>query len=84
MKPRYAPALSKDHHSLINWFSMILKLWTQHSSGNKKAEEEANKEAEVQLAEIKVAGKKSGDKVIKDLIHAVVEVKPEVPEEIAA
>jgi V-type H+-transporting ATPase subunit G len=56
----------------------------KHSSGNKKAEEEANKEAESQLEEIKITGKKSGDKVIKDLIHAVVEVKPEVPEHISA
>lgn len=36
------------------------------------------------MEDIKVAGKKSGDKVVKDLIHAVVEVKPEVPEQIVA
>ncbi|KUL86830.1 hypothetical protein ZTR_04800 [Talaromyces verruculosus] len=60
------------------------KFEAEHSSGNKKAEEEANKEAESQLEEIKLAGKKSGDKVVKDLIHAVVDVKPEVPEQIAA
>lgn len=58
---------------------MLTQIEIKHSSGNKKAEEEANKEAESQLEEIKVAGKKSGDKVIKDLIYAVVEVKPEVP-----
>lgn len=56
----------------------------QHSSGNKKAEEEANREAELRVQEIKEAGKKSGDKVVSDLISAVVNVKPEVPEKIAA
>ncbi|OKL58740.1 V-type proton ATPase subunit G [Talaromyces atroroseus] len=60
------------------------KFEAEHSSGNKIAEEEANKEAESQLEDIKTAGKKSGDKVIKDLINAVVDVKPEVPEKIAA
>ena len=57
---------------------------SQHSSGNKKAEEDANKEAEGSLAEIKKIGDKSGDKVVNDLLKIVMTVKPEVPEKIAA
>lgn len=57
---------------------------TQHSSGNKTAEADANKDAETQMVDIKEAGKKSGDKVVKDLVGAVTDVKPEVPEKIAA
>lgn len=52
----------------------------QQSSGNKKAEEDANKDAEVKVKEIKEAGKKSGDKVIADLIKAVTTPRPEVPD----
>ena len=54
----------------------------QHASGNKKAEEEANKDAEVKLKEITEAGKKSGGKVVEDLIKAVITVNPEVPDKI--
>lgn len=56
----------------------------QHSSGFKKDEEEANKEAEAKLAEIKDAGSKKGDKVVEDLIHATVNVNPEAPEKIVS
>ncbi|KAI9043539.1 uncharacterized protein KD926_003309 [Aspergillus affinis] len=54
----------------------------QHSSGYKKAEEDSNKEADVKLQEIKQAGNSKGSKVVDDLIHAVVEVKPEASEKI--
>jgi V-type H+-transporting ATPase subunit G len=54
----------------------------QHSSGFKKAEEDANKEAEEKLKEIEAAGKKHGDKVVEDLIKATTDVKPQVPEKI--
>ena len=54
----------------------------QHSSGNKKAEEDADKEAEKTLAEIKRIGEKSGDKVVQDLLKIVMEVKPEVPDKV--
>ena len=54
----------------------------QHASGNKKAEEEANKDAEVKLKGITEAGKKSGSKVVEDLIKAVITVNPEVPDKI--
>lgn len=57
---------------------------TQHSSGFKKDEEDANKEAEAKLAEIKDAGSKKGDKVVEDLIYAMVNVNPEVPDKIVS
>ncbi|KAN0081999.1 V-type ATPase [Elaphomyces granulatus] len=59
------------------------KFEAEHSSGNKKAEEEANREAETKLQEINESGKKTGEKVVADLIHAVISVNPEVPEKIA-
>ncbi|KAJ5782121.1 hypothetical protein N7457_003895 [Penicillium paradoxum] len=60
------------------------KFEAEHSSGFKVAEEEANKEAETKLQEIKVAGEKQGDKVVADLIRVTTDVKPEVPEKIKA
>lgn len=51
----------------------------QHSEGNKEAEDEANKEAELKIKEIKAAGQKSQDKVVKDLLKAVFDVKPVAP-----
>ena len=52
----------------------------QQTSGNKKAEEDADKEAEEKLKEIKQLGQKGGDKVVQDLLHAVTDVRPEVPQ----
>ena len=54
----------------------------QHTSGNKKAEDDANKDAEVKIKEIKEAGKKGQDKVVKDLLSAVFDIKPVVPDRI--
>lgn len=51
----------------------------QHSQGNKKAEDDANAEAEKKIKEIKDSGKKSQDKVINDLLSAVFDVKPVAP-----
>lgn len=51
----------------------------QHSQGNKAAEEEANKEAEAKIKEIHEAGKEGQDKVIKDLLSTVFDVKPVPP-----
>lgn len=51
----------------------------QHSSGNQKAEEEANKETEAKIKEIKDIGSKSGSKVVEQLLAAVTDVKPEPP-----
>ncbi|KAI3395399.1 hypothetical protein diail_1390 [Diaporthe ilicicola] len=55
------------------------KFEAEHSQGNKKAEEEANKEAEGKIKEIQAAGKKGQDKVVKDLLSAVFDVKPVPP-----
>lgn len=52
----------------------------QHTSGNKKAEEDAEKENEVKLKEIKEIGDKAGKKVVDDLLKAVMDVKPIVPD----
>ncbi|KAI9368285.1 H+-ATPase G subunit-domain-containing protein [Aspergillus egyptiacus] len=54
----------------------------EHSSGFKKAEEDANQEAEVKTEEIKKAGKEKGPKVVDKLIQALVDVKPEPSEKI--
>lgn len=56
----------------------------QQSSGNKKAEQDADKESEAKLKEIKEAGKKSGNKVVEDLIKAVTTPNPEVPDRVSA
>ncbi len=52
----------------------------QQTSGNKKAEEDANKDTEGKMQEIKEIGKTSGGKVIEDLLDAIMNVKPEVPD----
>jgi hypothetical protein len=63
------------------WISLSYRTLTalQHSSGNKKAEEDANKEADVKVKEIKDIGEKSGSKVVDQLLKAVTDVKPEPP-----
>jgi V-type H+-transporting ATPase subunit G len=43
-------------------------------------EEEANKDTEKKISEIKSTGKSKGQKVVDDLLQAVMNVKPEVPE----
>ncbi|PSS20679.1 hypothetical protein M430DRAFT_27698 [Amorphotheca resinae ATCC 22711] len=58
------------------------KFELEHTSGNKKAEEEANKDAEAQIKQIQQAGKKGQDQVVKDLLKAVFDIKPVVPERI--
>lgn len=55
----------------------------QQTSGNKKAEDDANKDAEAKVKEIEEAGKKSGSKVVDDLIKTVTTPHPEVPEKIS-
>ncbi|CAK7272311.1 hypothetical protein SEPCBS57363_005068 [Sporothrix epigloea] len=49
---------------------------SEHTQGNKAAEEEANREAEAKIKEIQAAGKKSQDKVVKDLLAAVLTANP--------
>ncbi|KAF2808270.1 V-type ATPase [Mytilinidion resinicola] len=48
----------------------------EHSSGNQKAEEDANKEAEAKVKEIKGIGSKTGSKVVDQLLAAVIDVEP--------
>ena len=52
----------------------------QQGSGNKQAEEEANSETETKLSEIREVEKKSGGKVIDDLLKAVTNVNPQPPD----
>lgn len=56
----------------------------QHSSGNKKAEEAAAKDAEERVKAIKEAGSKKGDDVVEELLRAVRDVRPEVPDRVVA
>ncbi len=63
---------------------LTLVYHSQHTSGNKKAEEDASKDAEEQMKAIKDAGSKTGDKVVDDLLTVVTEVKPEIPDRIVA
>ncbi len=60
----------------------VLIMGLQHTSGNKKAEEDANKDAETKIKEIKEAGKTGQDKVVENLLKAVFEITPIVPERI--
>jgi V-type H+-transporting ATPase subunit G len=55
------------------------KFESEHSAGNKAAEDEASKEADAKIKEIKAAGQKSQDKVVSDLLKAVLDVKPVPP-----
>ncbi|KAI5297183.1 hypothetical protein KEM55_005038 [Ascosphaera atra] len=59
------------------------KFEAEHSSGFKVAEEQADKDAEGQLREIKDAGKKNGPNVVEKLVNTVVTVEAKVPEKIA-
>ncbi|KAK3167764.1 hypothetical protein OEA41_010893 [Lepraria neglecta] len=56
----------------------------KHTSGNKKAEEDASKDADEQVKKIKEAGNNTGDKVIDELLRVVTEVKPEIPDRVNA
>jgi len=60
------------------------KFEAEHTSGNKKAEEDAAKDAEAKLKEIRAAGEKSGDKIVEELLRIVTEVKPVVPDRVGA
>ncbi|KAL6708906.1 hypothetical protein ACN47E_002313 [Coniothyrium glycines] len=55
------------------------KFEKEQSSGNQKAEEDAKKETDVKVKEIEDVGKKSGSKVVDQLIQAVVTANPEPP-----
>jgi V-type H+-transporting ATPase subunit G len=67
--------------SLLSPTALLTRL--QHKQGNKEAEEDAHKEAEAKVKEIDAAGKKSGAKVVEDLLRVVTDVKPEVPDKVS-
>lgn len=48
----------------------------QHSSGNKKAEDDAKKETDSKVKEVEDLGNKSGSKVVEQLITAVTNANP--------
>lgn len=52
---------------------------SQHTKGNKQAEDEANKEADEKIKEIQTSGKKNQTVVITDLLNGVLDVKPVPP-----
>ena len=54
-----------------------LRVGGKHTSGNQKAEQDANEETEVKIKEIKEIGKQKGGKVVEDLVAAVTNVTPE-------
>jgi V-type H+-transporting ATPase subunit G len=55
----------------------------QHTSGNKKAEEDADKDTEKKLEEIQQIGKKTGPQVVDQLLKAVMDVRPQVPDRVS-
>lgn len=80
-RQRYVVSGEWGGHSSWGRFEILI-CWIQHTSGNKKAEEDANKDSENQLKEIKEAGKKGESQVISDLLKAVFDVKPVAPERV--
>merc|ERR1711967_25617 len=56
------------------------KFEKERSSGNKAAEEQAEKDTQQELDNIKEIGNKQGGKVVDDLVKAVMEVHPQVPD----
>ena len=77
--PFTIPAPYRDREPLLT-----TAITMQHTSGNKQAEEDASKDADEQLKSIKEAGNKKGDQVVQDLLRVVTDVKPEVPDRVAA
>lgn len=51
----------------------------QHSSGNKKAEEDAKKDTDNKVKEVEELGNKSGSKVVEQLIAAVTNANTKAP-----
>lgn len=60
----------------------LTDLMCQQSSGNKKAEQDADKDTEAKLEEIKKIGGETGPKVVDDLIRAVFDVQLHVPDRV--
>ncbi|KHN98668.1 vacuolar ATPase [Metarhizium album ARSEF 1941] len=56
------------------------KFQAEHSRGNQQAEEEASKEADKEIKNIREAGSRGQEGVVKSLLSAVFEVHPVAPE----
>ena len=54
----------------------------QHTSGNEQAEKDASKDTDEKLKEIKSIGDKEGSTVVENLLRAVTDVKPQVPDRV--
>ncbi len=54
----------------------------QQTAGNKDAEEQAEKDTQKQLDDLKQLEKDSGPQVVQDLLNAVVDVRPQAPERV--
>lgn len=52
----------------------------QQQSGNKQAEEDAEKNSKQELDDLEKLKQNSGPKVVEDLLKAVVDVRPVVPD----
>ena len=63
-------------------FSRRSNAHSQHSSGNEKAEKDAEKDTDAKLKEIKQIGDKSGKNVIDQLLRAVSDVQPVAPDRV--
>ncbi|KAL8878249.1 MAG: hypothetical protein Q9192_008491, partial [Flavoplaca navasiana] len=66
--------------SIFNAANKVLT--EQHTSGNKKAEQDASADADEQVKAIRAAGDKQGQKVVDDLLRIVTDVRPEAPERV--
>ncbi|KAL9132213.1 MAG: hypothetical protein Q9217_000017 [Psora testacea] len=60
------------------------KFEEKHTSGNKKAEEDAERDVDEQVKAIRKAGDEKGEQVVKDLLRVVTDVRPEVPDRVVA
>ena len=69
-----------DHTSLNH--TRNLTRTQQHTSGNEQAEKDAGKETDEKLKEIKSIGDKEGHTVVENLLRAVTDVKPQVPDRV--
>ena len=80
-KKVYSPLPLPDHRTPYDYRTRGANaIGVQHTSGNKKAEDDASKDAEEQIKAIKQAGEKKGDQVVNDLLRVVGDVRPQVPD----
>ena len=66
----------EEHNPSPHWVGHQKLTIAQHSSGNKKAEDDAKKETDGKVKEVEELGNKSGSKVVEQLIAAVTNAEP--------